>query len=88
MGVNGNGNTDAESGMVEIERAVLNDSEEGRQIASEFVAMFGDFIAGQVRPLLRQVAEAGGEPQLLVNGLAELMRQTAESIEFPTDSPR
>lgn len=68
---------------VEIERAVLNDSEEGRQIAASFVAVFGDFISSQVRPVLREVAADGGEPQLLVNGLAELLRQIADTIEFP-----
>ncbi|WP_334142512.1 hypothetical protein [Rhabdothermincola sp.] len=68
---------------VEIERAVLNDSEEGRQIAAGFVAVFGDFISTQVRPVLREVAAGGGEPQLLVNGLAELMRHIADTIEFP-----
>ncbi|MEJ5253725.1 MAG: hypothetical protein WHS89_00090 [Acidimicrobiales bacterium] len=73
---------------VEIERAVLNDSEEGRQIAAGFVAVFGEFISNQVRPLLRQVAAAGGEPQLLVNGLAELLRQTADTIEFPIGTRR
>jgi hypothetical protein len=83
-----NGSDDPDLGLIEIERAVLNESEEGRQIAAEFVSVFGDFIAAHVRPVLRQVAQAGGEPQLLVNGLAELMRQTADSIEFPVDSAR
>lgn len=72
----------------EIDRAVLNDSEHGRTIASGFVTMFGDFVSAQVRPILREVAAAGDEPQLLVNGLAELMRQIAESIEFPVGKTR
>lgn len=75
-------------GPLEIERAVLNQTEHGRTIASGFVAMFGDFVSSQMRPVLREVAEAGEEPQLLVNGLAELMRQIAESIEFPIGMSR
>lgn len=71
-----------------IERAVLNDSEEGRQIAAGFVKVFGDFISNDVRPILRDYAAEGGEPQLLVNGLAELLRSTGDSIEFPLDHPR
>jgi hypothetical protein len=71
-----------------IERAVLNDTEEGRRIAASFVKVFGDYVTGSVRPILVEVAEAGGEPQLLVNGLAELLRSTAERIEFPLDHPR
>lgn len=73
---------------IEIERAVLNDSEEGRAIAADFIAVFGDFVSNRVRPILREVAQEGGEPQLLVNGLAELMRQVADSIEFPIGAPR
>lgn len=69
--------------MDEVERAVLNDSEEGRAIAAGFVSVFGEFVSGQVRPILRDIATDGGEPQLLVNGLAELLRQVADSIEFP-----
>ena len=71
-----------------IERAVLNDSEEGRAIAAAFVAEFGSFVSETVRPVLRQVALDGGRPQLLVNGLAELMRQVADSIEMPIDADR
>ncbi len=71
-----------------IERAVLNDSEEGRRIAASFVRVFGEFVSAEVRPILREFAGDGGEPQLLVNGLAELMRVTAASIEFPLDHPR
>jgi len=71
-----------------IERAVLNDTPEGRAIAADFVRAFGAFMSSDVRPVLRRVAEEGGEPQLLVNGLAELLRSTAESIEFPLDHPR
>lgn len=71
-----------------IERVLLNDTEEGRQIAAGFVKMFGDFVTSDVRPILVQVATSGGEPQLLVNGLAELLRSTADTIEFPLDHPR
>jgi hypothetical protein len=71
-----------------IERAVLNDCEEGRRIAASFVKMFGDYVSNDVRPMLREFAGDGGEPQLLINGLAELMRTTAASIEFPLDHPR
>jgi O-acetyl-ADP-ribose deacetylase (regulator of RNase III) len=74
--------------MVEIERAVLNETEEGRIVAAEFVDLFGDFVSHRVRPRLRTIAADGGEPQLLVNGLAELMRRVADSIEFPIGSPR
>jgi len=74
--------------IVEIERAVLNESEEGRLVAAEFVTAFGDFVSSQVRPRLRQIAADGGEPQLLVNGLAELLRRVADSIEFPIGASR
>lgn len=72
----------------DIERAVLNDTPEGRTIAAGFVRVFGSYVSNEVRPLLRTVAEEGGEPQLLINGLAELLRSTADSIEFPLDHPR
>jgi hypothetical protein len=72
----------------EIERAVLNETDRGRAISADFVILFGDFISSQVRPKLRAVADEGGEPQLLVNGLAELMRTVADSIEFPIGSTR
>lgn len=71
-----------------IERAVLNDDRVGREIAARFVRVFGALVANEVRPLLREVSQAGGEPQLLVNGLAALLRTTADSIEFPLDHPR
>jgi len=71
-----------------IERAVLNDTEQGRRIAASFVKVFGDYVTASVRPILVEVAEDGGEPQLLVNGLAELLRSTADRIEFPLDHPR
>lgn len=74
--------------VVEIDRAVLNDSEQGRVLAAEFVAAFGDFVSSQVRPRLREIAADGGEPQLLVNGLAELLRRVADTIEFPVGTPR
>jgi hypothetical protein len=72
----------------EIERAVLNETEEGRTIQTLFVEHFGLFVRDQLRPILRQVAANGGQPQLLVNGLAELLRSVADSIEFPLDHPR
>jgi hypothetical protein len=71
-----------------IERVMLNDSVAGREIAAAFVRTFGDFVASTVRPILVDVADAGQEPQLLVNGLAALLRSTADSIEFPLDHPR
>jgi len=71
-----------------IERAVLNESEVGRRITSDFVRAFGDFVTTLVRPALIEMAARGEEPQLLVNGLAELLRSTAEAIEFPLDHPR
>ena len=71
-----------------IEREALSESEEGKLIASAFVNQFGRYVNETVRPVLRQVAAAGGEPQLLVNGLAELLRLTADSIEFPVPYER
>ena len=71
-----------------IERVVLNETEEGRRIAATFVRVFGDFVSNEIRPILRAYAADGGEPQLLMNGLAELLRATATSIEFPLDHPR
>jgi hypothetical protein len=73
---------------VVIERVALSDSGEGRMISAAFVAEFGRFMTDTVRPVLRQVAVDGGEPQLLVNGLAELLRLTADSIEFPVGDGR
>jgi hypothetical protein len=75
-------------GAALIERAVLNESEVGRRITSEFVRVFGDFVTALVRPELVDMAARGEEPQLLINGLAELLRSTAEAIEFPLDHPR
>ncbi len=72
----------------EIPRAVLNETEEGRTIQTSFVEHFGLFVRDELRPILRQVAVDGGQPQLLVNGLAELLRSIADSIEFPLDHPR
>jgi hypothetical protein len=71
-----------------IERAVLSDSAEGRVIARAFIETFGDFVSGSVRPVLRDVGAAGGEPQALVNGLAQLLRDVADSMEFPLGAPR
>jgi hypothetical protein len=70
-----------------LDRAVLSETDEGQAVAAEFVAVFGEFVRDQVRPRLRDIAADGGEPQLLVNGLAELMRQVADTIEFPIGAP-
>ena len=67
----------------EIERAVLSETAEGRAIASAFIASFGAFVSDTVRPILRDVADSGGEPQLLVNGLAQMLRSVADSLESP-----
>ena len=67
---------------------VLSASPEGRAIASEFVATFGAFMTDRVRPVLREVAVEGGDPQSLVNGLARLMREVATSIEVAPGSAR
>jgi hypothetical protein len=74
--------------IVVIERMALSDTERGRVVASAFIADFGAFMTETVRPILREMATEGEEPQLLVNGLAELMRLTAESIEFPLGADR
>jgi len=71
-----------------VARADLSASPEGRAIASAFVATFSEFVTGTVRPVLRDVAADGGEPQLLVNGLAHLLREVAASIEFPVGYER
>jgi len=78
----------ADAGQVHIERMALNDTAEGRAVAAAFVDAFGQFMSDQVRPVLRRMADDGQEPQLLVNGLAELLRLTADSIEAPIDAPR
>jgi hypothetical protein len=72
----------------EVERAVLNDTAEGQAIQADFIEHFGQFVETSVRPLLRDIAAEGGQPQLVVNGLAELMRSVADAIEFPLDHPR
>jgi hypothetical protein len=74
---------DADPWAVEVERAVLSETEEGRTISAVFISTFGEFVSGTVRPILRDVAAEGGEPQLLVNGLAQLLREVADSMEFP-----
>src|SRR5690606_23395810 len=61
-----------------IERAVLNETEEGRRIQAAYVAAFGEFVRAELRPTLRDVAHNGGQPQLLVNGLADLLRSVAD----------
>ncbi len=79
---------DFEAEFLVIEREALSESDEGKLIASAFVSQFGRYVSDTVRPVLRQVAASGGEPQLLVNGLAELLRLTADSIEFPVGQER
>lgn len=79
---------DLDLDFVEIERAVLNQTDQGRKVAAEFVGLFGEFVTSRVRPRLREISADGGEPQLVVNGLAELLRRVADSIEFPIGSPR
>jgi len=74
--------------VVVIERVALGESDEGKLIAAAFVEDFGRYMDTEVRPVLRRVAGAGGEPQLLVNGLAELLRLTADAIEFPIGADR
>jgi len=71
-----------------IERALLNASEAGRKIQASFIDVFGRYMRDEVRPVLRDVAVGGDQPQLLVNGLAELLRSVAIKIEFPLDHPR
>ena len=71
-----------------IERMSLADTEDGRAVSAAFVDAFGRFMSADVRPILRRMAADGDEPQLLVNGLAELLRLTADSIEFPLDHER
>ncbi len=58
---------------------------EGRTLKAEFISNFGTWFDDQLRPLLRRVHSAGGEPQLLVNDLAALMQNIADSIYFPLD---
>ena len=74
--------------VVVIERMALADTEDGRAVSAAFVDAFGRFMSDDVRPVLRRMAAAGSEPQLLVNGLAELLRMTADSIEFPLGHER
>ena len=74
-------------GKVEIDRAVLSDSSEGRVIAAELITTFGAFVDTTVRPILRDVAQSGGDPQLLMNGLAQMLRSVADSVEGPAPGP-
>jgi hypothetical protein len=71
-----------------IERAVLAESPEGRAVSAAFIRMFGEFVTSEVRPTLRDVAASGGQPQLLVNGLAQLLREVADSMELPLGADR
>jgi hypothetical protein len=75
-------------GRWDIERAVLNESAEGQRVVAAFVRSFGAFVTDELRPVLRRAAVAGDEPQLIVNGVAALLRSTADAIEFPLDHPR
>ncbi|MCD9622400.1 hypothetical protein [Rhabdothermincola salaria] len=68
-----------------IERAVLNDSAEGQVLATRLIELFGAFMSEEVRPVLRRISEEGGEPQLTVNALAELLRQIADATEKPVE---
>jgi hypothetical protein len=77
---------DHEAWIGEVERAVLSESPEGRAISAGFIAALGAFMTDMVRPILRDVAGAGGEPQLLVNGLAQMLRDVADSMEFPASA--
>ena len=74
--------------VVVVERMALADSEDGRAVSAAFIESFGQFMSADVRPILRRMAAEGAEPQLLVNGLAELLRLTADSIEFPLGHER
>jgi NAD(P)-dependent dehydrogenase (short-subunit alcohol dehydrogenase family) len=69
-----------------IERALLSDTAEGRALAARLVELFGGFMADEVRPVLRRIALDGGEPQLTVNALAELLRHTADATEKPIET--
>ena len=63
----------------------LDSTPETRALKAQFVANFGVWFEGEVRPLLRRVHAAGGEPQLLVNDLADFLHTIAESIVFPVE---
>jgi hypothetical protein len=79
---------DAGPEIVVIERMALADTADGRAVSAAWVARFGAFMRDDVRPVLRRLATEGEDPQLLVNGLAELLRLTADSIEFPLGRER
>jgi len=74
-----------DDGEEPIERAVLNEAEEGQALATRLIELFGTFMSDEVRPVLRRIAEEGGEPQLTVNALAELLRQIADATEKPVE---
>ena len=61
----------------------LDSLAEGRALKTHFIANFGSWFESEVRPLLRRVHAAGGEPQMLVNDLAAFMATIADSIVFP-----
>ena len=60
----------------------LDSLAEGRHLKFEYIEHFGSWFHEEFRPLLRRVHLAGGEPQLLVNDLAALMHNVADSIFF------
>jgi hypothetical protein len=59
----------------------LNQVPGGQALAARFVELFGAYVRDDVRPLLREVASDGRDAQLVVNGLAELLRSVASTIE-------
>lgn len=65
-----------------VRRAVLSETSEGRALAAAFVADFGRFVSVHVRPVLRDAAHAGDDPQRTVAGLAQLLRDVADAVEF------
>jgi len=64
-----------------VARVPLNQVPGGQALAARFVELFGAFVRDDVRPVLRDVAAEGRDAQLVVNGLAELLRSVASTIE-------
>jgi hypothetical protein len=64
-----------------VARIPLNQVPGGQELAARFVGLFGAFVRDDVRPLLRDFAADGRDAQLVVNGLAELLRTVASTIE-------
>jgi hypothetical protein len=83
----GDGRIDPEAFEREVLRTTsvahipLNQVPGGRALAARFVELFGAYVRDDVRPLLREVAADGRDAQLVVNGLAELLRSVASTIE-------